>query len=126
MRFLTKGGHRWTISSFMPTKPKIVVSDIGHRYPSQGHADALAEESLIFAHGLIALRKIGPKNIDLWIEGYDGVSQEAKEETTVIPYYMKTEDLEKEPKTIQVKYDDAQNAAKQHKADFGFTDDAAW
>lgn len=87
--------------------------------------DHSAKEGTIFAHALIALRKIGPENINLWVEGYDGVSKENKDETTVVPYYMDTKDHLSET-TIKVSFDEAEKAAEEHKSVFGFTDDAPW
>jgi hypothetical protein len=89
-------------------------------------SDILAEASLIFAQGLIAIRKLNPKAILLLFERYDGESEMIKDDTTLMPYYMTAEGLKSENRLFKVKYQDAKDTAAEKKMEFGFTDKAAW
>ena len=89
-------------------------------------SDTLAEASLIFAQGLIAMRKLNPKAINLLFEKYDGSTETITDETTVMPYYMDAERLKSEDRLLKVNYQDAKDTAAEKKMEFGFTDKAAW
>jgi hypothetical protein len=89
-------------------------------------SDTLAEASLIFAQGLIAIRKLNPKAINLLFEKYDGNSEIITDETTLMPYYMDAERLKNEERSLKVNFQDAKDTAAEKKMEFGFTDQAAW
>ena len=89
-------------------------------------SDTLAEASLIFAQGLIAIRKLNPKAINLLFEKYDGNSEIITDETTFMPYYMDAERLKNEERSFKVNFQDAKDTAAEKKMEFGFTDQAAW
>jgi hypothetical protein len=89
-------------------------------------SDILAEASLIFAQGLIAMRKLNPKAINLLFEKYDGNTEIITDETTVMPYYMDAERLKSEDRLLKVNFQDAKDTAAEKKMEFGFTDQAAW
>jgi len=90
------------------------------------NSDTLAEASLIFAQGLIAIRKLNPKAINLLFEKYDGNSEIITDETTLTPYYMDAERLKNEERSLKVNFQDAKDTAAEKKMEFGFTDQAAW
>jgi hypothetical protein len=124
MPSLRKGARHSTILLY----PKMLQTDAvsrTHRIYVE-RSDILAEASLIFAQGLIAIRKLNPKAILLLFERYDGESEMIKDDTTLMPYYMTAEGLKSENRLFKVKYQDAKDTAAEKKMEFGFTDKAAW
>jgi hypothetical protein len=89
-------------------------------------SDILAEASLIFAQGLIAMRKLNPKAINLLFGEYDGNSGIITDEATLTPYYMDAERLKSEDRSLKVTFQDAKDTAAERKMEFGITDKAAW
>jgi hypothetical protein len=121
---LRKGARHSTILLY----PKMLQTDAvspTHRIYAE-HSDILAEASLIFAQGLIAMRKLNPKAINLLFEKYDGNTEIITDETTVMPYYMDAERLKSEDRLLKVNFQDAKDTAAEKKMEFGFTDQAAW
>jgi hypothetical protein len=124
MPSLRKGARHSTILLY----PKMLQTDAvsrTHRIYVE-RSDILAEASLIFAQGLIAIRKLNPKAILLLFERYDGESEMIKDDTTLMPYYMTAEGLKSENRLFKVNYQDAKDTAAEKKMEFGFTDKAAW
>jgi hypothetical protein len=124
MPSLRKGARHSTILLY----PKMLQTDAvsrTHRIYVE-RSDTLAEASLIFAQGLIAIRKLNPKAILLLFERYDGESEMIKDDTTLMPYYMTAEGLKSENRLFKVNYQDAKDTAAEKKMEFGFTDKAAW
>ena len=94
--------------------------------------DSRAEKSMIFSHGLIALRKLDPRTITLWFDKDkpDGQSDIHVDETTVRPYYFDDTSEPKKPETVDVTLSKAKEEAGEEVAGeevvFGHSDDAAW
>jgi hypothetical protein len=122
--FLEKGVHHSTISLY----PKMLQTGaVSHTHGVNADwSDTLAEASLIFAQGLIAIRKLNPKAINLLFEKYDGNTEIITDETTLMPYYMDAEAAKSEDPLFKVNYRDAKDTAAEKKMEFGYTDKAAW
>ena len=108
--------------------PKMLQTDAVSHTPSihVENSDTLAEASLIFAQGLIAMRKLNPKAITSLFERFDGDTETVTDETTLMPYYMDAEGLKSENQLFKVEYQAAKDTAAEKKVEFGFTDKAAW